>query len=363
MLTQAGRVALVTGAASGVGRAVAEALAGCGAHVVGVDRDERVSDVMAGLATPAGNSPAHMHFVGDVSDEGFVETAFEAACGPCWRGRRGEGTRAMASADPADPAPHRGIRRRPRARQRSWHHAGRVSGAAFGRELERVRRPTPPARLGPPRPRLNHCTVSRARRVMEVNLRGSFLTTRALARHVAARSKAGVGDSGDRAVVNVSSVVGKCGNVGQANCARNRLGTAWEQPGNGRLTLFHSATPPPPRCRCGEQGRRDRTHQVGSQGNGRFATTHSTRTRPVMLSLPARQGPLGIRVNAVQPGFVATPMTEAVPERVTVKMQAQIPAGRFGEATEVAEVVEFLASSRASYVTGAVVEVTGGLWM
>lgn len=82
-----------------------------------------------------------------------------------------------------------------------------------------------------------------------------------------------------------------------------------------------------------------------------------------MLSLPARQGPLGIRVNAVQPGFVATPMTEAVPERVTVKMQAQIPAGRFGEATEVAEVVEFLASSRASYVTGAVVEVTGGLWM
>lgn len=56
-------------------------------------------------------------------------------------------------------------------------------------------------------------------------------------------------------------------------------------------------------------------------------------------------------------------MTEAVPERVTVKMQAQIPAGRFGEATEVAEVVEFLASSRASYVTGAVVEVTGGLWM
>lgn len=59
------------------------------------------------------------------------------------------------------------------------------------------------------------------RSVMGVNLRGSFLTTRALARHVAARSKAGVSEGGDRAVVNVSSIVGKCGNVGQANCARN----------------------------------------------------------------------------------------------------------------------------------------------
>lgn len=56
-------------------------------------------------------------------------------------------------------------------------------------------------------------------------------------------------------------------------------------------------------------------------------------------------------------------MTEAVPEKVMAKMQAQIPAGRCGQPGEIAEVVEFLASQRASYVTGAVVEVTGGLWM
>lgn len=67
----------------------------------------------------------------------------------------------------------------------------------------------------------------------------------------------------------------------------------------------------------------------------------------------------GITVNAVAPGFIRTDMTSALPEDDLKKM---IPAGRFGEAEEVAELVAFLASANASYITGEVISINGGLY-
>jgi 3-oxoacyl-[acyl-carrier protein] reductase len=68
----------------------------------------------------------------------------------------------------------------------------------------------------------------------------------------------------------------------------------------------------------------------------------------------------GIRVNAIQPGLIRTPMTEAVPDDVYATKLAEIPLGRAGEPSEIGSVVLFLASDLSSYVTGIVVEVAGG---
>ncbi|PPI99632.1 3-oxoacyl-ACP reductase FabG [Nocardia nova] len=70
-----------------------------------------------------------------------------------------------------------------------------------------------------------------------------------------------------------------------------------------------------------------------------------------------------VRVNAVQPGLVRTAMTEAMPQRIWDQKMAEIPLGRAGEPSEVASVVLFLASDLSSYMTGAVLEVTGGRYM
>ncbi len=72
-------------------------------------------------------------------------------------------------------------------------------------------------------------------------------------------------------------------------------------------------------------------------------------------------GPKGIRVNAVAPGFIQTPMLDSVPDEVLTRMRQQVPMQRLGHPEEIAKVYAFLASDEASYINGAVIEVTGGL--
>ena len=72
---------------------------------------------------------------------------------------------------------------------------------------------------------------------------------------------------------------------------------------------------------------------------------------------------LGVRVNAIQPGLIRSAMTEAMPQRIWDQKLAEIPMGRAGEPAEVAKVALFLASDLSSYMTGTVMEVTGGRFM
>jgi 3-oxoacyl-[acyl-carrier protein] reductase len=72
-------------------------------------------------------------------------------------------------------------------------------------------------------------------------------------------------------------------------------------------------------------------------------------------------GPKGVRVNAVAPGFVTTPMVAAMPTKILQDMESKVPLRRLGKPEEIANVYAFLASDEASYINGAVIEVSGGM--
>ena len=72
-------------------------------------------------------------------------------------------------------------------------------------------------------------------------------------------------------------------------------------------------------------------------------------------------GPKGVRVNAVAPGFIETPILGSIPDKVMALMREQVPLKRLGKPEEIANVYAFLASDEASYVNGAVLEVSGGM--
>jgi 3-oxoacyl-[acyl-carrier protein] reductase len=137
-------------------------------------------------------------------------------------------------------------------------------------------------------------------RVINVNVKGVFNCTQAVAEHMLAAGK-GV-------ILCASSVSGIFGNFGQTNYAASKFAV------------------------------------IG------------------MVKTWARElGPKGIRVNAVAPGFIETPMIETIPEQMMQQMEARVWMRRKGQASEVAAVYAFLASDDASYVNGVVLEVTGGL--
>jgi acetoacetyl-CoA reductase/3-oxoacyl-[acyl-carrier protein] reductase len=152
-------------------------------------------------------------------------------------------------------------------------------------------------------------------KVLNVNLSGAFFLSQAALRHMAER--------GTGRIVNVSSVVGETGNIGQANYAASK--------------------------------------------SGLFGLT-KTLAREAALLL-ARAGKLndpngiGLTVNTVTPGFIATEMLEHIPQKVMEKVIAQIPLGRLGQPDEVARVVHFLAADASSYITGQVWGVNGGMDM
>ncbi len=137
-------------------------------------------------------------------------------------------------------------------------------------------------------------------KVMAVNLRAVFLVTKAALRPMI---KARTGR-----VVNISSVVGIRGNPGQANYAAAKAG----------VIAF---------------------------------------TKTVAREVASR----GITANVVAPGFVQTDMTAKMTPEATAAVKAQVPLGRFGDPRDIAHAVRFLASDAASYVTGAVLVVDGGL--
>jgi 3-oxoacyl-[acyl-carrier protein] reductase len=82
-------------------------------------------------------------------------------------------------------------------------------------------------------------------------------------------------------------------------------------------------------------------------------------TKAIAIEIASR----GITVNAVAPGFIATPMTDALSDRVKEDLKARIPLGRMGSARDVAAAIVFLASDEAAYITGHVLDVNGGLYL
>jgi acetoacetyl-CoA reductase/3-oxoacyl-[acyl-carrier protein] reductase len=151
-------------------------------------------------------------------------------------------------------------------------------------------------------------------RVIAVNLSGAFFMAQAALDHMV---KQGTGR-----IVNVSSVIGETGQIGQANYAASKSGLFGLTKSLAKEAIFQVK-------RAG-----------GTPGNG-----------------------IGLTVNAVTPGYVATDMVAAVPEKALDRIKEQIPLGRLARPEEIARAVCFLAADDSAYITGQIWAINGGLDM
>ncbi len=242
-----GRTAVVTGSAQGIGYAIAETFAAAGANLVIADID---GDAAAEAATRLGIGGRAIGVACDVTSGDDVTSLTRAA------------VERFGSLDVF------------------------VNNAGITRDAT-----------------MRKMTEEMFDQVIAVHLRGSWLGTRAAADVM--REQPGGGS-----IVNISSISGKVGLLGQTNYSAAKA---------GMVGLTKAAA-----------------KEVG------FAN---------------------VRVNAVQPGLIRTPMTEGMREDIKEARLKEIALGRMGEAAEIAQAVLFLASDMSSYVTGAVLEVTGGRHM
>jgi len=243
-----GKVAFVTCGSRGIGRAIATALGRGGATVViGYAGNEEAAKETCRLIESAGGRAEARRF--DVADSAACQAAIE------------ETVKA-----------HGGL-----------HVLVNNAGVAIDQLLVRLK-------------------DEDLERQLAINLKAAFYLCRAAARPMMKQRQG--------SIVNLGSVVGEMGNVGQTAYAATKAG----------LVGF---------------------------------------TKSLARELASRN----IRANVVTPGFIDTDMTRDLPEEVRAKMLESIPLGRLGSAEEVAAVVAFLASDAASYVTGEVIRVNGGMLM
>ena len=137
----------------------------------------------------------------------------------------------------------------------------------------------------------------------------------------------------------------------------------WQQVIDTNLTgVFNTVHPVWPGMREGKFGRVIVISSVNGQ-KGQFAQVNYAATKAgdigIVRSLAQEGARAGITANAVCPGYIATEMVMAVPEKVRESIIAQIPAGRLGEPEEIARCVAFLASDEASFVNGSTISANG----
>lgn len=242
------KTALITGSARGIGRAICEQLAAEGVQNIAVCdlQAEACADTVEALTAQGANAKA---FAMNVADSASVEAGVEAIL----------------------------------------QHFGSIDICVNNAGITKDGL-------------LMRMTESDWDAVLDINLKGAFLVTKAVSK-IMMKARSGV-------LINIASIIGLMGNAGQANYAASK----------GGLIAF---------------------------------------TKSCAREFAARN----VRVNAIAPGFIQSKMTDVLPEDVKAKMLEAIPLKKLGQPSDIAKAVAFLASDNASYITGQVLSVNGGMLM